>query len=873
MAEDEKTEFKVFIGCPREQPIEEGGGLGSETTDQELEDYFTQFGDVVEVIQLQWQKSGNKKGCGYIKFTNMEAVDECVKMGEHTIGGRAIVSSKAKPREELKQREDRDHRDVNRKRGNPMERDRERGVQKRPRMDVEDINLEAKIMRKLFIAGFPIGTTEEELTAYFQNFGAVESCVIAKTKTGEAKNYCFMVFEKAAGVDAVQIARPHTIEEKEITTKRSALEEDKQNNNIDCKKIFIGSPNNFTFQPGTGGLNEDISDDDLKDYFGQFGVVTQVMQLFHKDTGRKKGVGFVYFEDEDSVDKIVLIGAHIIKERVFEAQKAQTESFLTGNHNLEKRQQVDPKSRAMRRIFVRGLTEGTTVEKLKDYFGQFGEITDSDIPDNKTRRKAVFGFITFDTMEQVDECMKARPHTMDEKEVIVKRAMSKESPELSSCLKVFLGSPGGRTTSTGGLNDTVSDDDLREYFGKFGILTNVKQIRDKNTDRHKGVAFVEYEDTDSVDKVVLLSIHEIKDRQIEATKALTDQQRREQDLREREKRMEKMERGMGYGGRGERGYGGRRDERDDRGPSRSRDDGYSRDRRDRRDYEDRDHRRYGGRDEREMSDRYGGGRSMGGRRDYDDYDDRGPRRGYQSRERGRYQDEDDFRRMDRREDDYRRGGRMDMMERNLIDDRRERSRGMDPRMGGSGMDMMEREFMMGGGHNMGSGGGMGGMGYMGGSGGMDMQGRESMQGGMRSDGPVPLMGGMGGSGGMGSMGPMGGSGGMGPMGGSGGMGPMGGAGGMGPMGSAGGMGSMGGTGGNAASQGRKLLVDGLTSYMSDQTLSKYFQKFGELVDWGRDKAGGGYVVFVDPHGADYCVRRQNHQIEGNEIFVVKANSS
>ena len=79
---------------------------------------------------------------------------------------------------------------------------------------MDDINLESKIMRKLFVSGFPLGTTEEELKAYFENFGAVESCVIAKHKSGEPKGYCFMVFEKAAGVDEVQLARPHKIEEK-----------------------------------------------------------------------------------------------------------------------------------------------------------------------------------------------------------------------------------------------------------------------------------------------------------------------------------------------------------------------------------------------------------------------------------------------------------------------------------------------------------------------------------------------------------------------------------------------------------------------------------------------------------------------------------
>merc|ERR1740137_364595 len=92
---------------------------------------------------------------------------------------------------------------------------------------------------------------------------------------------------------------------------------------------------------------------------------------------------------------------------------------------------------------------------------------------------------------------------------------------------------------------------------------------------------------------------------------------------------------------------------------------------------------------------------------------------------------------------------------------------------------------------------------------------------------------------------------------------------MGGFGPACGMGAMGGFG-NAAMQGRKLLIDGLTESISDQMVSRYFQKFGELVDWGRDKSAGGYVVFAEPSMLDYCTRRPSHQIDGNEIKVEKA---
>lgn len=64
-----------------------------------------------------------------------------------------------------------------------------------------------------------------------------------------------------------------------------------------------------------GGIAWDTTEDKLRDYFGQYGEVTQTVIMRDKTTGRPRGFGFVVFSDPSVLDS-VLNDKHTIDGRM-----------------------------------------------------------------------------------------------------------------------------------------------------------------------------------------------------------------------------------------------------------------------------------------------------------------------------------------------------------------------------------------------------------------------------------------------------------------------------------------------------------------------------------------------------------------------------
>ncbi|XP_057555225.1 heterogeneous nuclear ribonucleoproteins A2/B1-like [Hippopotamus amphibius kiboko] len=176
----------------------------------------------------------------------------------------------------------------------------------------------------------------------------------------------------------------------------------------------------------------------------------------------------------------------------------------------------------LRKLFVGGLSSETTEESLWNYYQQWGYLTDCVLirdPANHQSRR--FGFVTFSSMAEVDAAMAARPHSIDGKTVIPKRAVPREDH----------GKPGALVTVTklfvGGITEATEERHLREYFEKYGKIDAIEIITDGQSGRKRGFGFVTFDDHDPVDKIVLQKIHTINGHHAEVRKALSRQERQE----------------------------------------------------------------------------------------------------------------------------------------------------------------------------------------------------------------------------------------------------------------------------------------------------------------------------------------------------------
>ncbi|KAM3192060.1 hypothetical protein ACQJBY_069357 [Aegilops geniculata] len=157
-------------------------------------------------------------------------------------------------------------------------------------------------------------TGPEKFSKHFQKYGAITDSVIMKDKhTGMPRGFGFVTFSDPSVIDRV-LEDEHTIDGRTVEVKRTVPREEMSTKDAPNKtrKIFVG------------GIPASLTEDKLKEHFSSYGKVAEHQIMVDHSTGRSRGFGFVTFESEDAVERVMSDGRmHDLGGKQVEIKRAE----------------------------------------------------------------------------------------------------------------------------------------------------------------------------------------------------------------------------------------------------------------------------------------------------------------------------------------------------------------------------------------------------------------------------------------------------------------------------------------------------------------------------------------------------------------------
>jgi heterogeneous nuclear ribonucleoprotein A1/A3 len=147
---------------------------------------------------------------------------------------------------------------------------------------------------KLFVGGLSWSTTEETLRSYFSKYGELsDAFVMTDPHSQRSRGFGFIRFKEHSAAEKCLNDGSHEIDSRTVETKRAVPKGEMRRTGPRTKKLFLG------------GLSMDTTSDKLEKHFAEYGTVVEALVMTDSQTQRSRGFGFVSFDSEETVDKLI----------------------------------------------------------------------------------------------------------------------------------------------------------------------------------------------------------------------------------------------------------------------------------------------------------------------------------------------------------------------------------------------------------------------------------------------------------------------------------------------------------------------------------------------------------------------------------------
>lgn len=238
-------------------------------------------------------------------------------------------------------------------------------------------------------------------------------------------------------------------------------------------------------------LDKGIDHKALHDTFSAFGNILSC-KVALDDNNVSRGFGFVHYESQESADKAIAK----VNGMMINGQKVFVGPFKSS------KERGAPAEIKFTNVYLKNLSEDTTVEHLKELLEPFGKTTNITIMADDNGKSKGFGFANFENPDSAKNAVESENGKLFHgKQIYVGRAQKKIERE-AELKHTFETKYQGVNLYIKNIDDSIDNDKLREVFTPYGTITSAVVMRDEKNSS-KGFGFVCYTTTDEANRAVI----------------------------------------------------------------------------------------------------------------------------------------------------------------------------------------------------------------------------------------------------------------------------------------------------------------------------------------------------------------------------------